>query len=173
MLGANSPVEDLIGYQVVIPRFFKAPRELVFKAWTDPKHLKAWWGPGGFTNPRCEWDPRPGGAIRIDMRGPNGVIYPMGGVCKEVVPPEKLVFTSGPIDEKGNFLFEVLNTVTFADAKGGTEIRLESTGPPRERGNGAVFGRNENGLDAELGKARRVRGGRWLGSWREVGAISA
>ncbi|HYT14944.1 MAG TPA: SRPBCC domain-containing protein, partial [Burkholderiales bacterium] len=55
---------------VVITRVFDAPRELVWRAWTDPRHMAQWWGPQGFTNPVCEMDVRPGGALRIVMRAP-------------------------------------------------------------------------------------------------------
>src|SRR5580700_11269312 len=58
-------------------RIFDAPREVVFRAWTDPERMKRWWGPKNFTNPVCEVDARPGGTIRIHMRAPDGVIYPM------------------------------------------------------------------------------------------------
>ena len=92
----------------------------MFKAWTDPKHVAPWWGPHGFTNPVCELDARPGGAIRIHMRGPDGTVYPMTGVYQEIVEPERLVFTSAALDKEGNPLFEVLNTVTFAEQGGKT-----------------------------------------------------
>ena len=101
--------------ELVLTRVFDAPRELVFKAWTDPKRVAHWWVPQGFTNPVCELDARPGGAIRIHMRGPDGTVYPMTGVYQEVVEPERLVFTSAALDEKGHPLFEVLTTVTFAE----------------------------------------------------------
>jgi uncharacterized protein YndB with AHSA1/START domain len=54
--------------EVTITRVFDAPRALVFKAWTDPKHLAKWWGPQGYTNPVCEFDARVGGVIRIHMK---------------------------------------------------------------------------------------------------------
>ena len=57
---------------VSITRIIDAPRELVFRMWTDPAHMARWWGPHDFTNPVCELDVRVGGAIRIHMRGPNG-----------------------------------------------------------------------------------------------------
>jgi len=56
----NKAANDYTERGFVITREFDAPRELVFKAWTDPKHLAQWWGPKGFTNPVCEWDVRPG-----------------------------------------------------------------------------------------------------------------
>jgi uncharacterized protein YndB with AHSA1/START domain len=77
----------------VITRVFDAPRELVWKAWTEPKRMAQWWGPNGFTNPVCELDVRPGGAYRIVMRSPDGVDYPLKGVYREVVLPELLVYT--------------------------------------------------------------------------------
>jgi uncharacterized protein YndB with AHSA1/START domain len=112
--------------ELVMTRIFDAPREVVFKAWTDPDRVKHWWGPKGFTNPVCELDPRPGGAIRIHMRAPDGVVYPMTGVFNEIVEPERLVFTSGALDEKGNPLFEVLTTVTFAEHGGKTKLTLHA-----------------------------------------------
>src|ERR1700681_2485690 len=62
-------------WDLVIARVFDAPRSLVFRAWTDARHTAQWWGPKGFTNPVCELDARVGGAIRIHMRAPDGVVY--------------------------------------------------------------------------------------------------
>ena len=89
-----SATQESSEWDLVIIRVFDAPRELVFKAWTDTKHMAQWWGPNGFTNPVCELDVRAGGAMRIDLRAPNGVVYPMKGVFREVVEPQRLVFTS-------------------------------------------------------------------------------
>ncbi len=113
---------------LVITRVFDAPREIVFKAWTDPEHVAQWWGPKGFTNPVCELDVRPGGAIRIDMRGPDGVVYPMKGIFREILEPERLVVTTSAFeDEDGNPQLEVLNTVTFAEHGGGkTKLTLQA-----------------------------------------------
>jgi uncharacterized protein YndB with AHSA1/START domain len=122
----NKATEDYLGQEFVITREFDAPRELVFKAWTDAKHLAQWWGPRGFTNPVCEWDARAGNAIRVVMRAPNGTDYPMGGVFREVVPPERLVFTSGALDEKGELLFEFLHTVTLVERSGKTLLTIGS-----------------------------------------------
>src|SRR5439155_21163680 len=111
---------------LVLIRIFDAPRERVWKAWTDPRQVAQWWGPAGFTNPRCEVDARPGGVLRIDMRGPDGTVYPMAGVYREVVAPERLVFTGSALDEKGKPLFEVLNTVTFAEQGGKTKLTVRA-----------------------------------------------
>src|SRR5579872_6853405 len=86
-----SPANRTVVRELTITRVFDAPRALVFKAWTDPKHLAQWWGPHTFTNPVCELDVRTGGAFRIVMRGPDGAEHPARGVYGEVKPPERLV----------------------------------------------------------------------------------
>ncbi len=122
----NKAADDYAGREFVITREFEAPRDLVFQAWTNPRHLAQWWGPKGFTNPVCEWDVRPGGKIYDIMRAPNGDEYPMGGEFREIVAPERLVFTSGALDKKGKMLFEFLHTATFAEQNGKTRLTLRS-----------------------------------------------
>jgi len=112
-------------WDLVMTRVFDAPRELVFKVWTETQHVAQWWGPKRFTNPVCEMDVRVGGAIRIHMRAPDGVVYPMTGVFQEIVVPERLVFVSSALDDKGNSMFDVLSTVTFADERGETALTLQ------------------------------------------------
>ena len=113
--------------EIVLTRTFAVPRSLVFKAWTDPKHLARWWGPHGFTNPVCEVDARPGGGIRIDMTGPDGTVYPMKGVFLEIVEPERLVFsTSAFEDEQGHPRLEGHNTVIFSEQDGKTTLTLRA-----------------------------------------------
>jgi len=127
MTTTNSPTGETAERELVMERIFDAPRELVFKAWTDPKHVAQWWGPKGFTNPVCELDVRPGGALLIHMRGPDGVVYPTKGVFHEIVEPERLVFTTSAFeDDQGNPQLEVLNTVTFAELGGKTKLRLHA-----------------------------------------------
>lgn len=127
MATRNSPATKSAERELVITRIFDAPRELVFKAWTDPKHLAQWWGPKGFTNPVCELDVRPGGAILIHMTGPDGVVYPMKGVYREIVPPERLVFTDSAFeDEQGNPQLEGLTTVTFVEHEGKTKLTVHA-----------------------------------------------
>ncbi len=122
----SSPAQKPATPTLVLSRVFDAPRDLVFKVWTDPKHVAQWWGPNGFTNPVCELDVRPGGAIRIDMRGPDGVIYPMKGVFHEIVEPERLVFTSSALeDEEGHPQLVALTTVTFAEVNGKTKLTVQ------------------------------------------------
>ncbi|WP_437998911.1 SRPBCC family protein [Sorangium sp. So ce185] len=78
---------------LVLTRIIDAPREKVFKAWTDPELLKKWFAPQPFTTPFAELDVRPGGASLIVMRDPQGNEYPNRGVFLEVVENERLVFT--------------------------------------------------------------------------------
>jgi uncharacterized protein YndB with AHSA1/START domain len=111
---------------VTITRTFDAPRALVFKAWTDAKHLAQWWGPDGFTNPICEIDARVGGVLRIHMRGPDGTVYPMKGVIQEIAEPERLVFTNIAVDAAGRHLLEGLTTVTFAEERGKTKLTMRT-----------------------------------------------
>ncbi len=113
--------------EVIITRTFDAPRELVWQAWTDPKHMAQWWGPKEFTNPVCELDVRPGGAIRIDMTGPDGVVYPLTGVFHEVIPPERLVMTTSAfLDEVGTPGLEVRNTIMFIALDNKTKLTLHA-----------------------------------------------
>jgi uncharacterized protein YndB with AHSA1/START domain len=114
--------------ELTITRVLNAPRERVFKAWTDPKELAQWWGPKGFTNPVCEVDLKPGGALRIVMRAPDGGEYPMKGVFREIVPPSRLVFTNIAVDKDGNHIIEGLTTVTFAEEDGRTKLTLQTRG---------------------------------------------
>jgi uncharacterized protein YndB with AHSA1/START domain len=120
---ATNPAETMI------TRLIDAPRDLVWKAWTDPQQIAQWWGPHGFSNPLCEWDARPGGAILVHMRGPKGspfdFIMPMKGKFHEVLAPERLVFSSSAIeDNAGNAQLEVHNTVTFAENNGKTTLTV-------------------------------------------------
>jgi uncharacterized protein YndB with AHSA1/START domain len=123
---ATIPNVNVVGHELVLTRVFDAPRKLVFKAWTDPKHLQQWWGPHGFTNPRCEVDVRPGGAIHIDMRGPDGTVYPMTGSYEEIDEPERIVFISSALDKDGNPLFEIRTTVTFAEQGDKTKLTVQA-----------------------------------------------
>src|SRR5881394_2478011 len=78
---AAPPRED-----VVLTRVLDAPRITVFNCWTDPKHFAKWFGPKDWTNPVCELDARPGGAIKVVMRGPKGQEQMSPGEFREVVP---------------------------------------------------------------------------------------
>jgi len=86
----TSPAADR---ELVLTRLIDAPREKVYKAWTDADLLKQWFAPLPFTTPVAELDVRPGGSNTIVMRGPDGTEFPNKGVYLEVVPNERLVFT--------------------------------------------------------------------------------
>jgi uncharacterized protein YndB with AHSA1/START domain len=86
---AVEPAERIL----TITRVFDAPRALVFKVWTQPEHLAHWWGPSGFSLPTCQIDLRPGGAYRFQMRSPTGDIAWWHGVVREIVEPERIVWT--------------------------------------------------------------------------------
>jgi uncharacterized protein YndB with AHSA1/START domain len=127
MMTKNDPKMETLERGLVITRIFDAPRELVFKAWTEPERVAQWWGPHGFTSPVCELDVRPGGAIHIHMRGPDGGVYPMKGVFHEIVVPQRLVFTTRAFeDEQGSPQLEALHTVTFDDLGGKTKLTLQA-----------------------------------------------
>jgi len=126
MAATSSAERKATPTELVLTRLFDAPRDLLFQAWTDPARLALWWGPSGFTNPVCEVDLRPGGAIRIDMRAPDGTVYPMTGVYEEIVAPERLVFTASALDTKGNPVLEVRNTVIFTERGSKTEIVVQA-----------------------------------------------
>ena len=134
--------------ELTLTRVFRAPRALVFQAWTDPKHLSQWWGPKGFTNPVCEEDARVGGALRIVMRAPDGAEYPMIGVFREVVAPERLVFTNSPVDAAGQPLMDGLTTVTFAEHEGGTKLTVHT----RAAGLAEIAARMLEGMEAGWGE---------------------
>jgi uncharacterized protein YndB with AHSA1/START domain len=108
--------------ELSITRVFDAPRELVFQAWSDPKHVMSWWGPRGFTMTSWTMDLRPGGAWRGCIRSPEGLDYWSHGVYREIVLPARLVFTFAWDDEHGQPTTETLVTVTFADEGGKTKL---------------------------------------------------
>ncbi len=114
-------------HEMLMSRVVAAPRELVWKAWTDPAHLAKWWGPRGFSSPRCEVDLRVGGKLHIDMQRPDGTLHPMIGEFLEVVPPERLVFTAIPLDDQGQPIFEATNAVRFHQQGPLTRIDVRAT----------------------------------------------
>jgi uncharacterized protein YndB with AHSA1/START domain len=110
--------------ELTIVRVFDAPRELVFKAWTDPEMMSCWFGPKIVTKSDCRLDVRVGGSFSIVMRSSTGAAYPMKGVYQEVVEPERLVFTNIAIDDEGRHLLEGITRVTFEDAGGKTKMTM-------------------------------------------------
>lgn len=88
--------------RMTITRVFDAPRELVWKAWTDPKYVMQWWGPKGFTAPVCKMDFRVGGKFLCCMKSPDGQEFWNAGEYHEIIPYEKIVSTMYFADAKGN-----------------------------------------------------------------------
>jgi len=119
----------LIDREIVITRTFDAPRALVFKVWTDPKHVAQWWGPSGFTAPVCELDLRVGGQFSIHLLGPNGVTYPCTGTFREIVKPERIVYVGtsedGPACGSGLPPRSTV-TVTFDEQDGKTLMTMRT-----------------------------------------------
>jgi uncharacterized protein YndB with AHSA1/START domain len=106
-----------------LSRSFAAPRERVFRAFTAPTQLVRWWGPKGFTVPACTLDVRVGGAWRTVMRSPEGKDHIVSGVYREIMPPERLVFTWA-WEEDGARGHETVVTIEFSETPGGTRLEL-------------------------------------------------
>jgi uncharacterized protein YndB with AHSA1/START domain len=102
---------------IVITRDLDAPRELVWKAITDPKQVAVWYGGPGFTNPVCEMDLRPGGTWHHVMQAPNGTRYAIDSVFEEIVEPERLVWRTIKDPNRNPPPPTSLNTVTL-EARG-------------------------------------------------------
>jgi uncharacterized protein YndB with AHSA1/START domain len=130
--------------EIVSARLMDAPRERVFRACSDPRHLARWWGPAGFTNTFQECDPRPGGAWRFVMHGPDGTDYRNESRFVEVAPPLRLVI------EHIRPMHRFLLTMTFADEGGKTRLtwrmRFDSAAEV-ERVRPFVPAANEQNLD--------------------------
>ncbi len=107
------------GKELRITRVFDAPREMVFEVWTKPEHQGHWMGPKSFTVPSCEIDFRVGGAYRTCIVDPEGTEYWMRGIYREIVVPEKLVFTFA-WEEDGERGMENIVTLRFFDEGGKT-----------------------------------------------------
>jgi uncharacterized protein YndB with AHSA1/START domain len=132
---ADSPPVDR---EFTITRVFDAPRELVWKAWTDPDHVARWFGPSGFTTPRSTitMDVRPGGTFDLTMvSDADGQEFPSAGTFVEVDEPERLVWRNRDVD--------MLVTITFADLDGRTEMTChvagETGGAPAYEGWSTMF----------------------------------
>jgi uncharacterized protein YndB with AHSA1/START domain len=119
--------------ELVITRIFNAPRELVWKAWTEPERLMQWWGPKGFTMTVAKMDLRPGGVFHYGLRSPDG--HEMWGrfVYHEIAAPGRMVFINSFSDEKGGITrhpmsatwpLQVLNELTLTEQAGKTTLSI-------------------------------------------------
>lgn len=149
--------EDENRTDLIIIRLFDSPRELLWKAWTEPRRVMRWWGPKGFTSPVSRIDLRVGGEYLNCMRSPDGKDFWSKGVFREIAPPERLVMTDSFADENGNtvpathygmskdFPLELLITVVFEEQDGKTKLTLRHAGmPPGADSEGARQGWNES-----------------------------
>ena len=137
--------------EMVVSRVFDAPRDLVWKAWTDPEALKQWWGPRAWPTTYCTIDLRVGGAWHYRMTGPDGAESWGKGIYQEITPPERLVYIDVFSDAEGNTnesmpTLEV--TVEFHDRDGKTEVVSTSQTATKEQldallGMGVVEGVSE------------------------------
>lgn len=125
-IAASEPAAGTAEREISATRVFDAPRDLVWKMWTDRNHIINWWGPNGFTNTIHEMDVRPGGVWSLVMHGPDGRDYQNRFVYREIVKPERLVFVISFSDENRGVTRHPmapvwplvwLPTITF-DAKG-------------------------------------------------------
>jgi uncharacterized protein YndB with AHSA1/START domain len=121
--------EPLAVREITVTRLLDAPRELVFDAWTERRHLVQWWGPRGFSVPSCEVDARVGGRLDLVMRSDDGIyVHTMNAVFTELARPERLAFTATASDERGRLLLETATTVTFTERDGKTEVTVHARG---------------------------------------------
>ncbi len=128
--------------EIVMTRMFDAPRELVFEAMSKPEHMQEWWGPRGFTMPVCEIDFRPGGAYRFVQRGPDGDEYAFRGEFREIVRPERIVWTFEFEGMPGNVS---LDTVTLEEEDGRTTLTSRSVFDTVEQRDGMLQSGMETG----------------------------
>lgn len=122
---ATAPTEDAT--TLVITRLLKAPRELVWKMFSDPYHLAQWWGPKGFTNRVDKLDFRTGGSWLHVMIGADGRELPTANDIIEVTPPRRIVYRNQPADPKlfgDNPPPGFTKTLSFAEVDGGTLLTL-------------------------------------------------
>lgn len=127
MAAGNSPAAESGDREIVATRVFDAPRDLVWKAWTDPEHVVQWWGPRGFATTTYSMEVKPGGVWRFVMHGPDGVDYQNKITYVEVVRPERLVYKHGGDKDVEPVNFEV--TVSFEDLGGKTRLHMQMLFP--------------------------------------------
>lgn len=130
MSNEKAYIENRSNRELIQTRLFNAPRELVFEVWTNPKHVKLWWGPDGFTNTIHEMNVSPGGIWRFTMHGPDGRDYPNKIIFIEVVKPERLVYKHSGEEDFEPINFHVV--VTFEEVGEKTLLSMHSVFPSKE-----------------------------------------
>jgi uncharacterized protein YndB with AHSA1/START domain len=114
--------------EIVIERTVNAPRDLVWRAWTEPEQIVKWWGPNGFTTTIHEMSVRVDGVWRFIMHGPDGKDYPNKVIYREIVKPERLVYDHSD-DDNGRDIFK--STVTFVAQGSKTKVTLRARFPSK------------------------------------------
>ena len=139
--------------EIVITRVVDAPRRLVWKAWTEPEHIRQWLsGLEGWTMPVCEMDARAGGAWRYVWRKDSRTEMAMAGLVREAVPPERLVTT----ERWGPEWPETVNTLLLTEAGGRTTITLTVLYPSKEARDAALATGMKGGMDISFDRLDRV-----------------
>jgi uncharacterized protein YndB with AHSA1/START domain len=126
---SNETEVQTTGREIVISRVFDAPRELVWEAMTDPEKVVNWWGPHGFSTKIEEMDVRPGGVWKHVMLGPDGTRYPNKSVFKEVVRPERLVFSHEGAREGGEAISKDMTWTFETVGEGRTRLTVRQSYP--------------------------------------------
>lgn len=120
--------------EITLKRIFEIDREILFDMWTKPEHVSKWFGPKNFDVADCTINLKPNGEFLINMKSPEGKIYPSTGIFREFIRPEKLVFSLvSHFDDNGNPQMEMLNTLTFSEKNGLTTMVMiikEVKSPP-------------------------------------------
>jgi len=132
--------------EIVVSRRFEAPRERVWRVWTDPVHVSRWWGPRGFTTTTHAWDLSPAGVWRFTMHGPDGTDYENRVVFRQIEPPARLVYDHMGDGETADVHFKA--EVRFVEEAGGTRVTMRMDfGSPEMRAHVEEFGAVEGGHD--------------------------
>lgn len=115
--------------ELTITHTFDAPRTLVWQAWTDPQHIMQWWGPQGFTNETCVSDLKVGGRFHLEMRAPDGNVYPCIGIFREIVKHERIVYDGEAAEGHpcgAGIPPRAVVTVSFSEQNGNTRLTLHT-----------------------------------------------
>ena len=141
----SAAIAETFSKEFVIERLFDAPRDLVFEAWSDPKHLPQWFGPKGFKVETFEIDVRVGGVWRFNMIGPDGTVYPNRMRFRRIERPSLMEMDHGVDQDEDPGMFRF--TVTFAEQSNGkTVLMMRQLASSSEQRDGMIgFGAVEYG----------------------------
>src|ERR1700755_2670616 len=149
--GRGAPAQSATaGREIVISRVIGAPREMVFDAFTEVRHLSRWWGPEGFSTTTRAFEFRVGGEWDFEMRGPDGTDYQEWISWTEIVPPERIALVHGEFRDDPNAFESVL---TFTPDGAATRLEMHTVFPTKEMRDEVVekYGAIEGG-EQTLGK---------------------